>query len=62
MKKFFLFLTLALPLLSCTDGKIGKENMVAEEDSLCIDTIASLDDVTVPDTLEADSLDLDSLF
>lgn len=61
MKKFFLFLTLALPLLSCTEGKVGKENMVAEEDSLCIDTVASLDDGTVPDTLAVDSLVIDSL-
>jgi hypothetical protein len=61
MKKFFLFLTLALPLLSCTDGKVGKENMVAEEDSLCIDTIASLDEGTLPDTLVVDTLVFDSI-
>ena len=61
MKKFFLFLTLALPFLSCTDGKVGKENMVAEEDSLCIDTIASLDEGTLPDTLVVDTLVFDSI-
>ena len=61
MKKFFLFLTLSLPLLSCTDGKVGKENMVAEEDSLCIDTIASLDEGTLPDTLVVDTLVFDSI-
>ena len=62
MKKLFLFIALALPLLSCTGGNMSGDGVVAEEDSLCIDTVASLDDVTVPDTLEADSLALDSLF
>lgn len=61
MKKFFLTLTLALPLLSCTEGKVGKENMVAEEDSLCIDTVASLDEGAMPDTLVVDTLVIDSL-
>lgn len=35
---------------------------VAEEDSLCIDTVATLDEVAVPDTLApADSVTADSL-
>ena len=53
---------LLLLLLSCN----GKQTLadVAEEDSLCIDTVATLDDVMLSDTLaaEQDSLFLDSLY
>ena len=53
----FLFL-----LSSCGGNQTLAE--VAEEDSLCIDTVASLDDVVLePDTVaQADSLLLDSLY
>ena len=53
---------LCLVLLSC-DGKQTLAN-VAVEDSLCIDTVASLDNVTLTDTLaaEPDSLAVDSVF
>ena len=42
----------------------GKQSLadVAVEDSLCIDTVASLDDVMAPDTIaETDSLTVDSV-
>ena len=55
-------LLLFLPLLffSC-NGKPTLAN-VAEEDSLCIDTVATLDDVVLTDTVaKADSLMQDSL-
>lgn len=58
----FLGVGLLLLLLSCN----GKQTLadVAEEDSLCIDTVATLDDVMLSDTLaaEQDSLFLDSLY
>ena len=57
-----LALLLFLPLLffSC-NGKPTLAN-VAEEDSLCIDTVATLDDVVLTDTVaKADSLMQDSL-
>lgn len=64
MKRINVFLGVGLPLLllSCN----GKQTLadVAEEDSLCIDTVATLDDVMLSDTLaaEQDSLFLDSLY
>ena len=63
MKRINVFFGVGLPLLllSCN----GKQTLadVAEEDSLCIDTVATLDDVvSVPDTLVTDSLFLDSLY
>lgn len=64
MKRIIVFLGVGLPLLllSCN----GKQTLadVAEEDSLCIDTVATLDDVMLSDTLaaEQDSLFLDSLY
>ena len=64
MKRINFFLGVGLPLLllSCN----GKQTLadVAEEDSLCIDTVATLDDVMLSDTLaaEQDSLFLDSLY
>ena len=64
MKKIYLMVLtgLCLVLLSC-DGKQTLAN-VAVEDSLCIDTVASLDNVTLTDTLaaEPDSLAVDSVF
>ena len=53
---------LSLLFLSC-DGKQTLAN-VAVEDSLCIDTVATLDDVVLTDTLaaEPDSLTVDSVF
>ncbi|MBO7067144.1 MAG: hypothetical protein J6W52_00450 [Bacteroidaceae bacterium] len=43
-------------LSSCGDGRPISE-IVAEEDSLCIDTVATLDEVPVPETeTGADSL------
>lgn len=53
---------LSLLFLSC-DGKQTLAN-VAVEDSLCIDTVATLDDVMLTDTLaaEPDSLTVDSVF
>jgi len=57
----FLGVTFIFLLSSCG----GKQTLadVAEEDSLCIDTVATLDDVvSVPDTLVTDSLFLDSLY
>ena len=58
----FLGVGLLLLLLSCN----GKQTLadVAEEDSLCIDTVATLDDVMLSDTLaaEQDSLFLVSLY
>ncbi len=64
MKRINVFFGVGLPLLllSCN----GKQTLadVAEEDSLCIDTVATLDDVMLSDTLaaEQDSLFLDSLY
>ena len=64
MKRINVFLGVGLPLLllSCN----GKQTLadVAKEDSLCIDTVATLDDVMLSDTLaaEQDSLFLDSLY
>jgi len=50
-----------LLLLTSCDGRQTLAN-VAEEDSLCIDTVATLDDVAVADTVAvADSLIQDSL-
>ena len=51
-----------LVFLSC-DGKQTLAN-VAVEDSLCIDTVATLDGVVLTDTLaaEPDSLTVDSVF
>ena len=50
---------LPLLLLSCN----GKQTLadVAEEDSLCIDTVATLDDVMLTDTVAVDSLAEDTL-
>lgn len=50
---------LLLLLLSCN----GKQTLadVAEEDSLCIDTVATLDDVMLTDTVAVDSLAEDTL-
>lgn len=50
---------LLLLLLSCN----GKQTLadVAEEDSLCIDTVATLDDVMLSDTVAVDSLAEDTL-
>ena len=54
-------LCLSLLFVSC-GGKQTLAN-VAEEDSLCIDTVATLDDEMQPDTIaESDSLLVDSLF
>ena len=41
----------------------GKQTLadVAEEDSLCIDTVATLDDVMLTDTVAVDSLAEDTL-
>lgn len=51
---FFIF-------ISCT-GNPGSLADVAEDDSLCIDTVATLDEVALPDTVaRADSLAADSL-
>ena len=51
---FFIFIS-----CSCNSGSLAD---VAEEDSLCIDTVATLDEVAVPDTLApADSVTADSL-
>ena len=50
-----------LLLLTSCNGKPTLTN-VAEEDSLCIDTVATLDDVVLTDTVaKADSLMQDSL-
>ena len=46
-------------LLSCTGRPTLSD--VAEEDSLFIDTVATLDEELAPDTLSQDSLVLDSL-
>ena len=51
---------LLLLMASCT-GKPGSLADVAEEDSLFIDTVATLDEELAPDTLVLDSLALDSL-
>ena len=57
----FLGVTFLFLLSSCGGNQTLAE--VAEEDSLCIDTVASLDDVMLePDTLDTDSLFLDSLY
>lgn len=55
----FLGVGLLLLLLSCN----GKQTLadVAEEDSLCIDTVATLDDVMLSDTVAVDSLAEDTL-
>lgn len=51
---FFIF-------ISCS-GNPGSLADVAEDDSLCIDTVATLEEVEVPDTTaRADSLAADSL-
>ena len=64
MKKICLMVLMGVCLvfLSC-DGKQTLAN-VAVEDSLCIDTVATLDDVMLTDTLaaEPDSLTVDSVF
>ena len=61
MKRIYFFLGVGLPLLllSCN----GKQTLadVAEEDSLCIDTVATLDDVMLSDTVAVDSLAEDTL-
>ena len=49
-----------LLMVSCT-GKPSSLADVAEEDSLFIDTVATLDEELAPDTLVQDSLALDSL-
>ena len=57
----FLGVTFIFLLSSCGGNQTLAD--VAEEDSLCIDTVASLDDVMLePDTLDTDSLFLDSLY
>ena len=55
-----LLLLLLLLMASCT-GKPSSLADVAEEDSLFIDTVATLDEELAPDTLVLDSLALDSL-
>ncbi|MBQ9523817.1 MAG: hypothetical protein IJR69_01675 [Bacteroidaceae bacterium] len=64
MKKICLMVLMGVCLvfLSC-DGKQTLAN-VAVEDSLCIDTVATLDGVVLTDTLaaEPDSLTVDSVF
>ena len=50
---------LLLLFISCTSKPVP--GYVAEEDSLCIDTVASLDEVMQPDTIVVDSLAGDSL-
>ena len=51
---------LLLLMASCT-GKPSSLADVAEEDSLFIDTVATLDEELAPDTLAVDSLVEDSL-
>ena len=51
---------LLLLMASCT-GKPSSLADVAEEDSLFIDTVATLDEELAPDTLVLDSLAQDSL-
>jgi hypothetical protein len=59
--KFFYYFALTIMVLSFFScGSKPVPGLVAEEDSLCIDTVATLDEV-VPDTLEADSLAEDTL-
>lgn len=54
---FFLFFI----FISCT-GNPGSLADVAKDDSLCIDTVATLDEVEVPDTTaRTDSVAADSL-
>ena len=64
MKKIYLMVLMGVCLvfLSC-EGNQTLAN-VAVEDSLCIDTVATLDDVVLTDTLaaEPDSLTVDSVF
>jgi len=62
MKKFYLLVLMGLCMTFASCG--GKMTLadVAKEDSLCIDTVASLDDVIMTDTVaEADTLTMDTL-
>lgn len=63
MKKICLLVLVGLCMTFFSCG--GKQALadVAEEDSLCIDTVATLDDVFVPDTTaKPDTLMADTLF
>jgi hypothetical protein len=62
MKKIYLMVLVGVCMSFGSCG--GKQSLadVAVEDSLCIDTVASLDDVMAPDTIaETDSLTMDSV-
>ena len=62
MKVFYSLMLAAVVLFFSSCGnKAGSLADVAEEDSLFIDTIASLEEEIAPDTLLQDSLAQDSL-